>query len=117
MLNLKITLKRCKSQLPTFKAILPQFSGYIIKLLAYLRRITFDLYSNLRFGTGLEWSLVKVDQNDPRSEWPWSKMTVIPALEKQLASQIFANVFLKMLEWPSDNQNDRFWIKSFCAQI
>ena len=36
MLNLKITLKRCKSQLPTFKTILPQFSGYIIKLLAYI---------------------------------------------------------------------------------
>jgi len=49
MLNLKITLKRCKSQLPTFKTILPQFSGYIIKLLAYKRRIIFDLDSNLRF--------------------------------------------------------------------
>ena len=49
MLNLKITLKRCKSQLPTFKTILPQFSGYIIKLLAYRCQMIFDSDSDERF--------------------------------------------------------------------
>ena len=39
MLNLKITLKRCKSQLPTFETILPQFLVNIIKPLAYHRPI------------------------------------------------------------------------------
>ena len=56
MLNLKITLKRCKSQLPTFKTILPQFSGYIIKLLAYKRRIFFWFRLKSEVWTGLEWS-------------------------------------------------------------
>ena len=45
MLNLKITLKRCKSQLPTFKTILPHFSVNVIKLLDCQRKIILDLYS------------------------------------------------------------------------